>query len=391
MVTEQSSVATEATVPQQQRLWSPVRMRAADSFWIMLIIAVSITVIVTRVGLELTGYPQIGDSTFHIAHVLWGGLLMFIALVLPLTFANPYIPWVTAILGGIGAGLFIDEVGKFITQSNDYFFPLAFPIIYAFIVACVWLALRLRARRVQDTRTLLYHALEELKEALDNDLDPFEHAELKTQLVYVQETTTDTEERALAAALLSFIENRSVQLAQSPTTLERLWRWMRTTFSRTPPRVILRGILVVGFAYTAVDALFEIVAVAALASEGGRQAITEALGSALIVSGKSEYLVNDPYLSGFQAIAIIIAGLLALLAAIFIGIGRERLGLRFGTASLVISLLIVNLLSFYFNQLYALFSTLGQTALLLVATLYRWRFGQAERPEASEFAPATAG
>ena len=391
MATERSSVANDVPAPRQKRLWSPVRMRAADSFWIMLIISVAITVIATRVGLELTGYPQIGDATFHIAHVLWGGLLMFVALVLPLTFANTYIPWATAILGGIGAGLFIDEVGKFITQSNDYFFPLAFPIIYAFIVACVWLALRLRAHRVQDARTLLYHALGELREVLDNDLDPFEHAELKTQLTQILDTTTDPEERALAEALLSFVQNRSVQLAQHPTAMERAWIAMRATAARIPPRLILRGILVVGFAYTALDALLELVAFALLASVGGRQAIQEALGNAVIVNGKSEYIVSDPFISGLQAVSIIIAGLLALLAAIFLSLGRERHGLRFGTGSLIISLLIVNLLSFYFNQLYALISTLGQTALLLVATIYRWRFWQPESPATDESLIATTG
>jgi divalent metal cation (Fe/Co/Zn/Cd) transporter len=31
----------------------------------------------------------------------------------------------SALLSGIGIGLFINEVGKFITQTNDYFFPPA--------------------------------------------------------------------------------------------------------------------------------------------------------------------------------------------------------------------------------------------------------------------------
>src|SRR6187399_2311751 len=109
------------------RIWSPVRMQAADSFLIMMIISFAVTVIIVRVSLQLTGYPQIGNGTFHIAHLLWGGLLLFVSLVILLMWANHWVLWLASIAGGIGVGLFIDEVGKFITQNNDYFFPLAFP------------------------------------------------------------------------------------------------------------------------------------------------------------------------------------------------------------------------------------------------------------------------
>ncbi len=94
----------------------------------------------------------------------------------------------------------------------------------------------------------------------------------------------------------------------------------------------------------------------------------------MIVSGKAQYVVNSPLLSSAQVLAIIAAGILALLATAMLTIGREHVGLRLGTIALTISLLIVNLLSFYFNQIYALLSTLGQTALLLLVMLYRWRF-----------------
>ena len=180
-----------ADTATSKRLWKPVRDQAADSFWMLLITALSITVMVTRVYLELTGYPQVGDSTYHVAHVLWGGLLLFVAVALPLSIVNRYALWASAVLGGIGAGLFIDEVGKFITQSNDYFFPLAFPIIYGFILLCVWLYWRIRRHQPHDTRTLLYHALEDLKQVLDNDLDPFEHRELLTELKLVVAQATD--------------------------------------------------------------------------------------------------------------------------------------------------------------------------------------------------------
>jgi len=367
-------VSTDVVPVQQRRLWSPVRTAAADSYWILLIVALALTVIITRVSLELTGYPQVGDATYHVAHVLWGGLVMFIALVLPLTFANPYVPWVTATLGGIGAGLFIDEVGKFITQRNDYFFPLAFPIIYSFILVCVWFALRLRAFRRPDTRSQLYHVLEDVKQVLDNDLDPHEHAELRSRLTHALRETDDVEERVLAEALLSFCQSRTIRLAENPTILQQTWHRGRAIAFRLPPRLIARSILVICFGYTALSSVVQLVTFASLFWSGGRAAFRQAFGQSVIVSGKAAYVVDNPILSSIHASAIIVAGLLALGAALLLLGGRDRAGLRLGTASLAISLLLVNLLSFYFSQLYALLATLGETALLLIAMLYRWRF-----------------
>jgi hypothetical protein len=44
-----------------------------------------------------------------------------------LLWSNPWVQRATAVCAGAGSGLFIDEVGKFITRQNDYFTPLAAP------------------------------------------------------------------------------------------------------------------------------------------------------------------------------------------------------------------------------------------------------------------------
>ncbi|MGB3716724.1 MAG: hypothetical protein WA996_20080, partial [Candidatus Promineifilaceae bacterium] len=117
---------------------SAVRREHAEYYLLTSLIAFGVTVIAIRVFLQLTGFPQIGSSVLHIAHALWGALLLFIAVLLPLAFANRWAIQASALLSGIGIGLFIDEVGKFITQTNDYFFPPALALIYGFFLVTVF-------------------------------------------------------------------------------------------------------------------------------------------------------------------------------------------------------------------------------------------------------------
>lgn len=356
---------------QMKRLWSPVKQQAADSFLILMIAAFAVTVILVRVFLQLSGYPQIGGSTFHIAHLLWGGLLLFVAVVLVLLWANHWVLWAAALAAGIGVGLFIDEVGKFITQSNDYFFPLAFPIIYAFLLVCVWLYVRVRRSRARDARTLMYHALEDMKQVLDHDLDPFEHTILVDELNQVIAGAASGHEQKLAKALLDYVRAADVQLAKEPNVIEQAWGWVKFVAARWPSRRVFKSLLILGFAVGGASAVFEIGALWAIAA-GLFDNVQ--LPGFVIVSGNSQYEITNPLLLVVHAISIVITGFASAFAAFLMLIQRERRGLRIGTLSLIVTLTMVNLLTFYFSQLYAIGNALGQLVLLVGATIYRWRF-----------------
>ncbi|MEO3755888.1 hypothetical protein [Streptomyces sp. B6B3] len=110
-----------------------------------------VTVLATRAFLALAGYPKLGGgggrSHLHIAHMLWGGLLMAAATLLVLCVLGRAARRVAAVAGGVGFGLFIDEVGKQVTDEPGYFYQPAAGIIYASFAVLLLLARVLRGRR----------------------------------------------------------------------------------------------------------------------------------------------------------------------------------------------------------------------------------------------------
>jgi hypothetical protein len=128
-------------------------------------------ILIIRLQLFLTHYPQLGGGKLHIAHLLWGGLLMLIALVMLVSFIGRSTLFAGAVLGGLGFGFFIDELGKFVTSDNDYFFAPAAAMIYLVFIGLYFATRALQRRRGFSEREYLVNAVATLVEAARQDLD----------------------------------------------------------------------------------------------------------------------------------------------------------------------------------------------------------------------------
>jgi hypothetical protein len=144
----------------------------------LLITSVS-TILAIRTQLWLTNYPQLGGGGLHIAHLLYGGIFMVIAIGLLLTLLGPRPRLPAAIVGGIGFGFFIDELGKFVTEDNNYFFEPAAAIIYIIFVGLFLLVRALKRDRALSPAECLSNAIDLVGDAARRPFDA--NAKLRAQ------------------------------------------------------------------------------------------------------------------------------------------------------------------------------------------------------------------
>ena len=343
----------------------PVRREGAERYVFVTLISFAGTVIATRWFLSLTGFPRIGGGDLHIAHALWGGVALFAAALLPILLAGRMVYTASAALAGIGIGLFIDEVGKFITAENDYFYPAAAPIIYAtfLLAALVWI--RARRKDDPDPRSQLLTALELFEESVEGDLQDAERDELLERLEGASARAPSPEQRRLAATLLAYVEAGELRIAPDP--VDR-FAGLRAGLRRRRDRLVGgRGLRIVIVVALLVTGLGQVLALWGIGSE---------------VRFDMDQLSTPE--TRFQIIHLLVeavAGVLVVVGAVLIAAaGRHRIGWTIAYFGLLILLTLADLISFYVRQFDSIGVVLGHAALLAAVIVYRDEL-RAEGPE----------
>jgi hypothetical protein len=353
------------------RVRRPVEREGAEFYLLLLLLSFAASVSVTRLFLELTGYPQLGNSTLHIAHVLWGGLLLFISALLMLIYANRWVYRLGAVLAGVGVGLFMDEVGKFITQTNDYFYPPAASIIYVFFLLVVIFYMEIRRSTRRDARSELYRALDTFEEVLDRDLDEIERAELEDRLHYIAENAEHYEFANLAEELLQFIQSKHILIVpRNRGWFTRLLEALREFDQRWLTRGRMKAILLGGLGVLGIWA-FRDLTLLLLDTESYEYLIQVLVDQ--ITHGRVTGTTSLAWLTATIAMKAALGLVLLVGIGIFL-MQREEQGLRLVFFILLLFLAGVNLLEFYFEQFSTIVPATLQFLLLLLVIHYRRRF-----------------
>jgi hypothetical protein len=296
-----------------------IRSAEQESFDIFFVSAV-LTVLGLRAYLQATNYPKIGGGGLHIAHVLWGGLLMVIAIGILLSYLSPGTRRMAALIGGIGFGAFIDELGKFVTADNNYFFKPTAALIYTFFVALYLAARQMRTFKKLSPRESLVNAIEYSKDLASGRLSPAGRDHALALLAAADQTNPLVEDLRREFLSIQAQPDRSSRLARLAGAAQRRYaalvenKWFRRIFASL---FILQAATVL---LTALAALL-------------------VAGAALTGNGDARIAVSQAEHSGFtswiETVASLVGGAFAVLGVIHLRRARLRAYRYFELAVLV--------------------------------------------------------
>jgi hypothetical protein len=308
----------------KRRINPPLRNSDGPLLLESFLVAAVISFLGIRALLTVTGFPQVGGGQLHIAHMLWGGALMLVALVLLLTYLDRTVQQVAAVIAGLGFGTFVDEIGKFLTADNDYFFRPAVALIYVIFVGVFLVARAVAGRRALSEREALANALDLLEGTLGERLEPQDRARI---VVMLDRAGSDSELVSLLRGYLATVPSRPDEEAW----WEAIPRWAAREYAvlAADPRF--------DRVVTAVMIIYTLIAVA---------------GSTVVILASQRAQASEPLtVAGVGQVASTLVGA-ALIARGVIALPRSHIeAYRWFVRGVLVWILITQVFVFYDSQL----------------------------------------
>jgi hypothetical protein len=355
-------------------MFSLVKRERARFYIFLTVAAFAISVLGLRIYLYAFDYPQIGNGLLHIDHMLFGGIMLATGAFFLIIFSNTKIYSLSAILVGIGLGFFVDELGKLVSRSNDYFFRPAAPLIYLIFLLVTLVYIYIKRPRKPTDRELFYYVLDDFKEVLDGDLDINEKQHIVRRLQHIIVSTTNRDLKQFAQVLLRYTDPLSARHVDI-SIWHRYWHIFVTKVKsyRRVHKILLFVLILLLVSRSLQSTINLFIAWAYLLG-------IEPIKSQLTLSFIEQQLVPhsiDINLIIAQTIVEGIIGVL-LLTGVVLRLRRKRSGTRLLKLALILSLATGDVLGFYFNQFRQAFSVFWDIFIYTYISFYEKVFSRSK-------------
>lgn len=231
------------TGARRPRAWVRGRNYARGPQLDTFLVCAASAVVLNRAVLVVLGYPQIGSREpggIHISHSIYGGIMMLVAMVVAISFLAPATRWFLSILGGLGFGWWVDELGKYVSNAG-YLFRPALALIYVTFVV-LFLVARSLASRGFGPEDAIANALESVKAAALGSLD---HAQRREALARLDAAAP---QGALAGEVRALLADAPASPPRPPGALARGRARIRARYRRWSERRSFTVVIEVFFA-----------------------------------------------------------------------------------------------------------------------------------------------
>jgi len=325
-----------------------VKRENASELILTILISAVFSLLGARLFLELTGYWQLGHGNWHIAHALWGGLIMTGGMCIVLVFHGSRVKKIAAAVFGFGLGLFLDEIGKYLSRDNNYFFQPVIIFIYIIFVIFFLIYRYLERSTSKDVNALLYQVIDQLEDVAEDDLDYKEKASMLDKLKIVTEDKTNQKITNLAKKLIELIKTIPAKNVGKASLYHRFYEWMRRFFYNKifKRKFVLNLLLVLALFYIVsgiADSLF-------LLPRFRQSELLEWWFGGIDLLTRS-----DITLFALKSVADIVTSLLFLSGIYWVIKRKRRKGINFFQYGLLVNIFLTSVFRFYFEQFSGVF------------------------------------
>ncbi len=325
-----------------------------------------ISVLCTRLFLRISGYPTIGRGVWHLSHAIWGGIAMCIGMFMALGFYGRRTKQISAVIFGLGMGMFFDEIGKLVTRDYNYFFKPTGMIIYILFLSLFALYRMLQKKQTKGPVYTLYSILDRIGELAEDDLDEREQKSLLLLIDRLKESD-GSRFANLADGFRSGVLGWKTKKYQTNKWLA-WWRNGRRTIYKTlfKRKSVLTLLSILAIGYSVLAAVDTVLLIQNRANPNLLRVIYGEYGP----NGQIEL-----FLLALKIISDGVTGVFFILGIIMVIFKRSRRGLMLFCRGLMIHIGLTSVFRFYFEQFSAVFGLLF--SLILYTGLNRLRLEKA--------------